>query len=78
MAEIGLVVNTAVLIFLVGLLIAYGKWVAGKIMDIEKTLAEWKGPMASVVKCEGRLTVLERELAVHKVSPHCGEEEKKE
>jgi hypothetical protein len=75
MELVGLVINTAVLLFVAGLVVAYGKWVGGEIMAINQKLAKWALPIETVGKCKEDIVLLQREFAVHCAAPHCGEED---
>lgn len=71
--DLGWLVNTAVLLFLAGLMIGYGKWVGSRIMNIQETLASWGPRIALVDRNDAKLAELERNFAVHCATPHCGE-----
>jgi hypothetical protein len=77
LSEVGWLINTAVLLFVAGLMVGYGKWLGGQIMTINETLAKWSLRVAAIERCEAKLNTMDREFAVHKVSAHCGEKEKK-
>lgn len=78
MGDLGWIINTGVLIFLIGLLIAYGRWVAVKIMDIRETLASYGPRLILVDRHEEKIADLSKALAVHCAGPHCGEEKRAE
>ena len=77
MEIVGWLVNTAVLLFVAGLAVAYGRWLGGQVMSIKETLAKWQGKVALIEKCDQKVTALEKDFAVHCATQHCGEEEKK-
>ena len=76
MGDIGWIVNTAVLLFVAGLAVAYGRWLGGQVMSIKETLAKWQSKVALIERCDQKVTALEKDFAVHEASPHCGEEKK--
>lgn len=78
MEIVGWIVNTAAILFLAGLVVRYGQWVGKEIMSIKQTLAAWAEPIKQVNVCERRIGAVEKNLAVHCASPHCGEEKKQE
>ena len=78
LSEVGWLINTAVLLFVAGLMVGYGKWLGGQIMTINETLAKWSLRVAAIERCEAKLNSMDREFAVHCANPHCGEEKEKE
>lgn len=72
-------VNTGLLIFIVTMLIAFGRWLVFKIhaidLNVEQNRLKIAGLSESMEKNTDAVGNLKLGLAVHTASPHCGEDD---
>lgn len=76
METFGWLLNTAVLLFVAGLIVMYGKWLGGQVMSIKETLAKWGPDIMLIQRHSRRISEVERDLAVHCAKSHCKDDEK--
>jgi len=71
-------VNTALLIFVAGLIIGFGRWLVTRVYALDKQVSEnclkITDIKETVERHSGELVVLRLGIATHTASPHCGEE----
>ena len=72
-------VNTGLLIFIVTMLITFGRWLVFKLhaldLKVDKNCLRIDGLAENVTKNMGAVGDLKIGLAVHAAGPHCGEDD---